>query len=105
MHSNGTRETPAISKDLLGAAGCLSIAGPISAAVTASANPMQAVTARSHCALASTAQTGTNIRGLTIHANGIRQYYLEAGTGPPVGFDLRRQRTLVVADGGYMRCL
>jgi haloacetate dehalogenase len=82
--SNGTRETPAISKDLLGAAGCLSIAGPISAAVTASANPMQAVTAPSDCAVASTAQTGTNIRGLTIHANGIRQYYLEAGTGPPV---------------------
>jgi haloacetate dehalogenase len=32
----------------------------------------------------STAQAGIDIRGLTIHANGIRQYYLETGSGPPV---------------------
>jgi pimeloyl-ACP methyl ester carboxylesterase len=32
----------------------------------------------------SAAQAGIDVRGLTIHANGIRQYYLEAGSGPPV---------------------
>jgi hypothetical protein len=56
----------------------LSIAGPISTAVAASTSPIQL--APSH----STAQAGIDIRGLTIHANGIRQYYPEAGSGPPV---------------------
>ena len=77
---NDTREAPASCRDLLGAAGCLSIAGPISTALVASTNPIQLAAAPSH----STAQTGIDIRGLTIHANGIRQYYLEAGSGPPV---------------------
>jgi hypothetical protein len=77
---NDTREAPASCRDLLGAAGCLSIAGPISTALVASTNPIQLAAAPSH----STAQTGIHIRGLTIHANGIRQYYLEAGSGPPV---------------------
>jgi pimeloyl-ACP methyl ester carboxylesterase len=29
-------------------------------------------------------KTGTDIRSLTVHANGIRQHYLEAGSGPPI---------------------
>jgi hypothetical protein len=29
-------------------------------------------------------KTGTDIRSLTVHANGIRQHYLEAGSGPPL---------------------
>ena len=33
---------------------------------------------------ASMARTGIEIRSLTSRANGIRQYYLEAGNGPPV---------------------
>ena len=74
---NETREAPARRRDL-GAAGGLSIAGPISTAAAASTSPIQM--APSH----STAQAGIDIRGLTIHANGIRQYYLETGSGPPV---------------------
>jgi pimeloyl-ACP methyl ester carboxylesterase len=31
-----------------------------------------------------TARTGIEIRSVTIRANGIRQHYLEAGSGPPV---------------------
>jgi haloacetate dehalogenase len=31
-----------------------------------------------------TARTGTEIRSLSIRANGIRQHHLEAGSGPPV---------------------
>jgi hypothetical protein len=58
---NDTREAPASCRDLLGAAGCLSIAGPISTALVASTNPIQLAAAPSH----STAQTGIDIRGLT----------------------------------------
>ena len=29
-------------------------------------------------------KTGTHIRSLSVHANEIRQHYLEAGSGPPV---------------------
>jgi hypothetical protein len=32
----------------------------------------------------SMAQAGIDIRGLKIHADEIRQYYLEAGSGPPM---------------------
>jgi haloacetate dehalogenase len=81
---NETSAAPARRRDLLVADGCLSIAGPGSTAVAASAKPVRGVAAPSNCAVASTTQTGTEIRGLTIRANGIRQYYLEAGSGPPV---------------------
>jgi haloacetate dehalogenase len=74
---NETREAPASRGDL-GVASGLSIAEPISTAVAGSTGPIQL--ASSH----SMAQAGIDVRGLTIRANGIRQYYLEAGSGPSV---------------------
>jgi alpha-beta hydrolase superfamily lysophospholipase len=76
-------EASASGRDLLASADCLLITGRIGTAA-ASANPTQAVAALSEAAIALTAQTGTDVRSLTVHANGIRQHYLEAGNGPPV---------------------
>jgi hypothetical protein len=59
-----TRGASASHRDLLAAAGCLSVEGPISTAAAAPANPIHAV--------ALTGQTGTDIRSLPIHANGRR---------------------------------
>jgi haloacetate dehalogenase len=78
-----TGEASASGRDLLVSADCLLITGRIGTAA-ASANPTQAVAAPSEAAIALTAQTGTDVRSLTVHANGIRQHYLEAGNGPPV---------------------
>jgi predicted alpha/beta-fold hydrolase len=78
-----TGEASGSGRDLLASADCLLITGRISTAA-ASANPTPAVAAPSEAAIALTAQTGTDVRSLTVHANGIRQHYLEAGNGPPV---------------------
>src|SRR4051812_44847697 len=66
-----------------GVLGRVSSAGLIGNAMT-SANVSQAVAAPSGAAAVIAAKTGTDVRSLTLSANGIRQHYLEVGSGPPV---------------------
>jgi haloacetate dehalogenase len=85
MHvQTDAREISVDRRAVLAAAGRISVAGLLGAAMAASGNVIQAVAAPSNAAAVIAASTGTDVKSLTLSANGIRQHYLEAGSGPPV---------------------
>jgi pimeloyl-ACP methyl ester carboxylesterase len=85
MHvQTDAREISVDRRAVLAAAGRISVAGLLGAAMAASGNVIQAVAAPSNAAAVIAASTGTDVNSLTLSANGIRQHYLEAGSGPPV---------------------
>jgi hypothetical protein len=78
------REISVDRRAVLAAAGRISVAELLGAAMVASGNVIQAVAAPSNAAGVIAASTGTDVKSLALSAHGIRQHYVEAGGGPPL---------------------